>query len=95
MLFDGGDAEAREARPRAFVAVGLALVLDGAGEADQVDQCRTDDADEAGLRQEYVSSRWIEVVRPDFKQVTAAVWADVTQMIRENREAILAASLEE
>ena len=53
------------------------------------------DADEAGLRQEYVSSRWIEVVRPDFKEVTAAVWADVTQMIRENREAILAASLEE
>ena len=53
------------------------------------------ETDEAGLRQEYVSSRWIEVVRPDFKQVTAAVWADVTQMIRENREAILAASLEE
>ncbi|MFT3944238.1 MAG: DUF5663 domain-containing protein [Ancrocorticia sp.] len=54
-----------------------------------------DGVDEAGLRQEYVSSRWIEVVRPDFKLVTAAVWADVTQMIRENRDAILAASLEE
>ncbi len=54
-----------------------------------------DGTDEAGLRQEYVSSRWLEVARPDFQQVTAAVWADVTQMIRENRDAILAASLEE
>ena len=58
-------------------------------------QSAPEGVDEAGLRQEYASARWIEVVRPDFKEVSAAVWADVMQMIRENREAILAASLEE
>lgn len=53
------------------------------------------DADEAALRKEYASSRWIEAVRPDFKEITKMVWIEVENMIRQNREEILAASLED
>ena len=50
--------------------------------------------DEAALRKEYASTRWIEVARPDVKEVTNAVWLDVASMIRQNRDEILAASIE-
>ncbi|MFT0848768.1 DUF5663 domain-containing protein [Actinomycetaceae bacterium L2_0104] len=53
-----------------------------------------ENADDATLRKEYASSRWIEVVRPDFKDVTTAVWLDVESTIRQNRDEILAASIE-
>ena len=53
-----------------------------------------ENADEEELRKEYASSRWIEVVRPDFKEVTKAVWLDVESTIRQNRDEILAASIE-
>ena len=52
------------------------------------------EADEAALRKEYASTRWIEVARPDVKEITNAVWLDVESMIRHNRGEILAASVE-
>lgn len=41
------------------------------------------------LRNEYVATKWLEVNRPDYRDVVAATLADLKQEIMTNRDAIL------
>lgn len=44
------------------------------------------------LRNEYVATKWLEVNRPDYRDVVAAVLEELKQEIIGNREAILGAN---
>ena len=46
-------------------------------------------ADDLRLRNEYAATKWLEVNRPDYRNVVATVMAELKREIRANREAIL------
>lgn len=41
------------------------------------------------LRAEYAATKWLEINRPDYKQVVAAVLAEIKQEVVNNRDVIL------
>lgn len=47
------------------------------------------DVDDPGLRAEYTATKWLEVNRPDYRDVVAAVLAELKKEINGNKEAIL------
>lgn len=47
------------------------------------------DASDPGLKGEYVATKWLEVNRPDYRQVVAQVLDDLKREIIANRDAIL------
>lgn len=47
------------------------------------------DVDDPGLRAEYTATKWLEVNRPDYRDVVAAVLAELKKEINVNKEAIL------
>ena len=46
-------------------------------------------ANDPGLRAEYVATKWLEVNRPDYRQVVAEVLAELKTEITANRDTIL------
>ncbi len=46
-------------------------------------------ADDQNLKAEFVATKWLEVNRPDYRQVVAQVLDELKQEITSNREAIL------
>ncbi len=46
-------------------------------------------ANDPGLRAEYVATKWLEVNRPDYRQVVAEVLAELKAEITANRDTIL------
>lgn len=49
-------------------------------------------ATDPGLRAEYAATKWLEVNRPDYRDVVAATLAEIKQEILSNKDAILGAS---
>ena len=49
------------------------------------------DANDPNLRDEFVATKWLEVNRPDYREVVASVLEALKQEIKANREAILGA----
>ena len=49
------------------------------------------DAEESALKAEYAATKWLEVNRPDYRDVVDVVMAGLKEEIRQNCEAILAA----
>lgn len=49
------------------------------------------DANDPNLRDEFVATKWLEVNRPDYREVVASVLENLKQEIKSNREAILGA----
>ena len=47
------------------------------------------DPNDPNLRAEYVATKWLEVNRPDYRQVVAAVLDDLKKEIVDNRDSIL------
>jgi hypothetical protein len=47
------------------------------------------DANDPGLRAEYAATKWLEVNRPDYRQVVAQVLAEIKGQILENRNGFL------
>lgn len=47
------------------------------------------DASDRNLRNEYAATKWLEVNRPDYRDVVAQVLEELKQEIKGNREAIL------
>jgi len=47
------------------------------------------DVNDAGLRAEYVATKWLEINRPDYRDVVAQVIEDLKQEIASNRDVIL------
>jgi len=47
------------------------------------------DADSAGLRAEYAATKWLEVNRPDYRDVVAKVLGDIKAEILKSKDAIL------
>lgn len=50
------------------------------------------DPNDPNLRTEYVATKWLEVNRPDYRQVVAQVLDELKKEIMTNREAILGGS---
>ena len=50
------------------------------------------DPNDPSLRTEYVATKWLEVNRPDYRQVVAQVLDELKKEIMANREAILGGS---
>ena len=46
-------------------------------------------ADDPRLRNEYAATKWLEVNRPDYREVVAAVMDELKREIVANRDAIL------
>ena len=46
-------------------------------------------ADDPRLRNEYAATKWLEVNRPDYRNVVATVMEELKREIMANREAIL------
>lgn len=49
-------------------------------------------ADHPSLRAEYAATKWLEVNRPDYRDVVAATLNEIKQEIAQNRDAILGAT---
>ena len=49
-------------------------------------------ADDKGLRDEYAATKWLEVNRPDYRDVVAATLEEIKQEIIKDKDAILGAS---
>lgn len=49
------------------------------------------DVNDLSLRDEFVATKWLEVNRPDYRDVVAGVLENLKQEIRTNRDAILGA----
>lgn len=47
------------------------------------------DVGDAGLRAEYTATKWLEVNRPDYRDVVAAVLDELKKEIRNNKDTIL------
>lgn len=47
------------------------------------------DPNDPGLRAEYVATKWLEVNRPDYRQVVAQVLEELKKEISSNRDAII------
>lgn len=47
------------------------------------------DPNDAGLRAEYAATKWLEVNRPDYRDVVAQVLAELKQEIMSSKQAIL------
>lgn len=47
------------------------------------------DADDMGLRDEYIATKWLEINRPDYKQVVNDTINEIKKEIKDNRDAIL------
>jgi hypothetical protein len=47
------------------------------------------DVNDPGLRAEYTATKWLEVNRPDYRDVVASVLAELKKEISGNKEAIL------
>lgn len=47
------------------------------------------DVNDAGLRAEYTATKWLEVNRPDYRDVVAAVLAELKKEISGNKDSIL------
>jgi hypothetical protein len=47
------------------------------------------DVSDPGLKAEYTATKWLEVNRPDYRDVVAAVLADLKKEISGNKDAIL------
>ena len=47
------------------------------------------DVNDKNLRDEFVATKWLEVNRPDYRDVVAGVLENLKQEIKSNREAIL------
>lgn len=49
-------------------------------------------ADDPGLRAEYAATKWLEVNRPDYRDVVAKTLDEIKEEIRNNKDAILGGS---
>lgn len=49
------------------------------------------DVNDAGLRAEYTATKWLEVNRPDYRDVVASVLAELKKEISGNKDSILGA----
>lgn len=50
------------------------------------------DANDPSLRAEFVATKWLEINRPDYRQVVAQVLSELKEEIISNRDAILGGS---
>lgn len=55
----------------------------------RLQQATQADPNDPALRAEYAATKWLEVNRPDYRQVVAAVLEELKQEIGRNRDAIL------
>jgi hypothetical protein len=55
----------------------------------RLQQATQADPNDPALRAEYAATKWLEVNRPDYRQVVAAVLEDLKREIGSNRDAIL------
>lgn len=56
---------------------------------NRIQQATGLDVNDAGLRAEYAATKWLEINRPDYRDVVAAVLEELKKEIMGNRDAIL------